>query len=185
MSIGDINSQARGSGARYNDGKVPLDLLPLRLLSDSLDGETGAYMASLADIQERRPGAIAWLARYASTWDLILAARVFEFGKKKYAAWNWTKGMPWSVPLACAARHLLALDRGEDLDEDSGLPHLGHFWCNVIMLYTFEKTYPEGDDLPPEGALAAAGKSAPTQAGLDILCLPAAKFDESPQMSDR
>jgi hypothetical protein len=155
MSVGDINSTEKGSGARYNDGKVPLDLLPLRLLADAIPHISSAVcMRALADIQERKPGAIRRLMLAADIEDLLLAARVFEFGKKKYAAWNWSKGMPWSVPLACAARHFLAHARGEDTDADSGLPHMGHFWCNVIMLDTYERTFPEGDDLPPAGSLA-------------------------------
>jgi len=27
-------------------------------------------------------------------------ARVWMYGKQKYAAWNWAKGMEWSIPLA-------------------------------------------------------------------------------------
>jgi len=40
MSIGDINSQAKGSGARFNDGKVDFSLLPLCTLED----ETRVWM---------------------------------------------------------------------------------------------------------------------------------------------
>lgn len=152
MPVGDVNSTERGSGARYNDGKLPLDLLPLRLLVP-LTGMHSELMAALADVQERRPGAVIALMDKAGVEDLKAAARVFEFGKRKYAAWNWTKGMAWSIPLACAARHLLAIEEGEPLDSDSGLPHIGHFWCNAIMLDTFARTFPEGDDLPPEGSL--------------------------------
>lgn len=77
-------------------------------------------------------------------------ARVWEYGSRKYAAYNWAKGMPWSVPLACALRHLSAWQRGEDLDEESGLPHLAHVACNIRMLTLYSKTYPEGDDRPPK-----------------------------------
>ncbi len=82
-------------------------------------------------------------------------ARVFEYGRRKYAAWNWAKGMPWSVPLACAARHLVAMHFGLLLDNESGLPHRGHVFCNVVMLLTFLDTYPEGNDLPPLGLLSS------------------------------
>lgn len=152
MPVGDVNSTERGSGARYNDGKIPLDLLPLRLLVQGI-GSYPDLMAALADIQERKPHAISKLMDRATFEDLKAAARVFEFGKRKYAAWNWTKGMAWSIPLACAARHLLAIEEGAPLDDDSGLSHIGHFWCNVIMLDTFSRTFPEGDDLPPAGSL--------------------------------
>jgi hypothetical protein len=110
--IGDVNSDARGSGARYNAGKADLSLIPLCTLEDE--------------------------------------AKVWMYGKQKYAAWNWAKGMDWSVPLACALRHISAWQRGEELDAESGLPHLAHAMCNLRMLTLYSKTYPEGDDRPPK-----------------------------------
>ena len=110
--IGDVNSDAKGSGARYNDGKADISLIPLCTLEDE--------------------------------------ARVWMYGKQKYAAWNWAKGMNWSVPLACAMRHIAAWQRGEELDAESGLPHLAHAMCNLRMLTLYSKTYPEGDDRPPK-----------------------------------
>lgn len=75
-------------------------------------------------------------------------ALVFDYGRKKYAEWNWAKGMAWSIPLACAVRHLLAILRGEENDPESGLPHRGHVACNLVMLAQYEATYHEGDDRP-------------------------------------
>jgi hypothetical protein len=69
-------------------------------------------------------------------------------GARKYAAWNWAKGMPWSVPMACALRHIAAWQKGEDIDPESGQPHLAHAMCNLRMLSLYAKTYPEGDDRP-------------------------------------
>ena len=112
MPIGDINSTERGSGARYNDGKPDLSLIPLTTLEDE--------------------------------------ARVWMNGERRYARFNWMKGMPWSVPLACALRHLAAFQRGEDLDPQSGLPHVAHAMCNLRMLTLYAKTYPEGDDRPKQ-----------------------------------
>ena len=108
MPLGDVTSAERGSGARYNDGKTALELVPLMAMED--------------------------------------CARVFDYGRKKYAEWNWAKGQAWSAPLGCLLRHLAAWQRGEDNDPESGLPHLGHAMCNLVMLSTFAQTYPEGDD---------------------------------------
>jgi hypothetical protein len=110
MSVGDVNSTEKGSGARYNDNKTDLSLIPICTLADE--------------------------------------ARVWEYGKKKYAAWNWTKGMAWSVPLACALRHIAAWQRGEENDQESGLPHLAHAMCNLRMLTLYKDVYPDGDDRP-------------------------------------
>jgi len=110
--VGDVNSQEKGSGARYNSGKADFSLIPLCTLEDE--------------------------------------AKVWEYGKRKYAAWNWAKGMPWSVPFACAMRHLSAWQQGEEIDEESGYPHLAHAMCNLRMLVLFANTYREGDDRPPK-----------------------------------
>jgi hypothetical protein len=53
MSIGDVNSKERGSGARYNTGKPDWSLLPMHLLEGTV--------------------------------------RVWMYGARKYAAWNWAK----------------------------------------------------------------------------------------------
>ena len=110
--IGDVNSDAKGSGARYNTGKADLSLIPLVTLEEE--------------------------------------AKVWEYGKAKYAAWNWAKGMNWSVPYACALRHLSAWQRGEEIDPESGQSHLAHVMCNIRMLMLYSKTYKEGDDRPPK-----------------------------------
>lgn len=156
--IGDINSDAKGSGARFNNGKPDLSLIPLTMLAATYSDDLGM-----------RPEAKAleclglFQATHETQWlDLALealgdgwtaCAHVFTYGKKKYAAWNWAKGMPWSVPLACAARHLVAILNGEFDDSESSKPHLGHVFCNIVMLKQYVKTYTEGNDLPPKGLL--------------------------------
>lgn len=108
MPIGDVTSAERGSGARYNDGKPDLSLIPL----ETLYGE----------------------------------ARVWEHGAKKYARFNWQKGMNWSVPLGSLLRHLAAWQAGEDIDPESGENHLDHVACNIRMLRYYTDNYKEGDD---------------------------------------
>lgn len=74
-------------------------------------------------------------------------AQVFDYGRKKYAQpWNWAKGMPWSVPLGCLLRHISAWQAGENTDAESGLPHLAHAMANLVMLTTYARTFPQGDD---------------------------------------
>lgn len=168
MAVGDVNSTERGSGARYNDGKPALDLLPLSHLAryyysvQPAGTEYGVIKAIDALLMLgvwQETGQPDALRKALSRMDFALtpdsprvieeAARVFDYGRAKYAAWNWSKGMKWSVPLACAARHLRKIiEEGEWLDAESGLPHRGHFACNVFMLLTFMRTYPEGDDRP-------------------------------------
>lgn len=153
MAIGNVKSKARGSGARYNDGKPAMELIPFRLLLGTIGAEVAEVMEQLAAWQEGEDSAAELaldLAAGRKDYGWEDCARVFEYGRKKYASWNWAKGMPWSVPAACAVRHLLAIDRGEELDPESGLPHWGHVMCNLVMLATFVDTYTEGDDRPEE-----------------------------------
>lgn len=80
-------------------------------------------------------------------WALASCARVFNYGRRKYAEWNWAKGSAWSVPLGSILRHLSALQRGELVDPESGLPHTGHILCNALMLDHYTQYYPELNDL--------------------------------------
>ena len=76
-------------------------------------------------------------------------ARVFMYGRSKYAEWNWAKGMAWSICFGCCLRHAQAALRDERaIDPDSGESHWGHFLCNLIMLDWYVDHYPEGDDRP-------------------------------------
>lgn len=164
MSIGDIQSTERGSGARFNTGKPDMSLVPIRCLALQANAATDplspvtAALFGLADWQERHPDGVGALVRAARMLDAdgrawAECAHVFDYGRKKYAAWNWAKGMPWSVPLACAVRHLWAMHLGEATDPESGLPHRGHVLCNVAMLMTYTRTYPDGDDRALAGML--------------------------------
>lgn len=109
---------------------------------------------TIGDVQSAEIGSGARYNDGKAAFDLIALctledeARVWEYGRRKYASWNWAKGMPWSVPLGCILRHLAAWQRGEDLDQESGLPHLAHISCNLRMLTLYSKTYPQGDDRP-------------------------------------
>lgn len=64
--------------------------------------------------------------------------KVLAFGRKKYDAWNWSKGFKWSRLIGAAMRHLFAWQRGEDKDKESGLSHLAHLGCCVLFLLQHE-----------------------------------------------
>lgn len=73
-------------------------------------------------------------------------ADVLAFGAKKYAAHNWRKGIQFSRLLASAQRHLLAFQDGEDLDKETGLPHLYHASCCLMFLSELHLRKPQFDD---------------------------------------
>lgn len=73
-------------------------------------------------------------------------AKVFTMGAKKYAPFNWLKGMPWSSMVASMKRHIAAFENGEDFDPESGLYHLAHAAWNALALVSYYKYFPQGDD---------------------------------------
>lgn len=150
-----MTNAVNGAGSRYNDGKPHLELIPLTILANSFkyvpttENNPGySIMHNLGKFQES--GNISWLDTILkdlnNNW--IDCANVFHYGSEKYSKWNWAQGMAWSIPLACAARHCLKLLNGQMKDDESGLPHIGHIMCNIVMLRTFVDTYPAGNDLP-------------------------------------
>lgn len=63
--------------------------------------------------------------------------QVLEFGAKKYAPFNWMKGLDKTEILESAQRHLIAMFAGEEIDPESGLPHIGHLLCNGMFYSHF------------------------------------------------
>lgn len=77
---------------------------------------------------------------------LMTAAKVYGFGAEKYSDNNWRSGYDWSLSYAALQRHLGQFWDGQDLDEESGLPHLAHAAFHVFALLTFMEEHPEFDD---------------------------------------
>lgn len=75
-----------------------------------------------------------------------LEAQVMAFGARKYARHNYKKGFDYSRLLDAAIRHILAFSDGEDLDQESGLPHLAHARCCLGMLIECQKLGTAIDD---------------------------------------
>lgn len=79
-------------------------------------------------------------------------SRVAEFGAKKYAPWNWAKGLPRMQIAASLIRHLWAYMRGEDNDPESGLSHADHVLWNAVALVYHHDRGMEDDRRPMQGA---------------------------------
>ena len=79
-------------------------------------------------------------------YPLDLLAKVYSFGCQKYEDNNWRKGISWSIAWGALMRHCWAWARGEDINQESGLPHLVHaaWWCFTLLEYA--RTHPELDD---------------------------------------
>ena len=76
-------------------------------------------------------------------WEQLLKAR--EEGARKYARDNWalSKGQPeakdWLGDNADSVmRHIMAIERGEQTDTESGLSHWAHVACRALMALEYE-----------------------------------------------
>lgn len=62
-------------------------------------------------------------------------AKILTMGADKYGENNW-QNLPdfWKRYKAALLRHLTAIDKGELIDPESGLPHIDHVLCNAVFL---------------------------------------------------
>jgi hypothetical protein len=85
-------------------------------------------------------------------WELLPihvldgVASVLTFGANKYADNSW-QGIERHRYEGALRRHLSAIDRGEELDPESGLPHIDHALCNLIFM-KWKDIHGENDNTP-------------------------------------
>ncbi len=80
---------------------------------------------------------------------------VLGHGAEKYSADNWRRVDDRRRYLGATLRHLMAYAAGEDVDDDSGLPHLAHAACSVLFLLEADELGLGADSRPtntPEDA---------------------------------
>jgi hypothetical protein len=68
--------------------------------------------------------------------DFILGiGEVLTKSRAKYDSFNWQKDTPFSVPYESLFRHLMAFQKGEEYDNETGCHHLLHAATNLMFLY--------------------------------------------------
>ena len=83
------------------------------------------------------------------THALNEAARVFAFGAEKYGENNLRLDIDkygWTRHYGSIQRHLAAWNDGEDIDPESGLPHLAHAMTQLMILLQVVKDAPDCDN---------------------------------------
>jgi hypothetical protein len=79
----------------------------------------------------------------AARYDLIppeatwYEALVYGHGAEKYADRNWENGYDWGKNISALERHTQLFKAGEDLDDESALPHLAHARWHTGTLLAF------------------------------------------------
>ena len=161
-----------GTGQRHDSGKPDWSLMPLDQVAMIIDEMQHPdewqmpvidpiYLFKLISTFQSDPSeenaktlvihSFGFLIQHFSSnaskcFEEIIA--VWSSGERKYNAFNWMKGMPWSKPLACYMRHLNNLWQGIVIDKESGRHHGAHLVCNAMMLLHYVNYYQDGNDLP-------------------------------------
>lgn len=81
---------------------------------------------------------------------LWLLAEHYGKGCVKYADRNWEAGYSWSKSFGAMMRHAWAFWRGEDIDPETGSPHMIAVAWHALALVEYATTHPEKDDRPKE-----------------------------------
>lgn len=76
---------------------------------------------------------------------------ILTFGATRYGDRNWEQGMAWSRVYGALQRHLLAWQKGEPADPDTGKSHLWHAACCVAFLMAYEARGIGTDDRSKHG----------------------------------
>lgn len=73
-------------------------------------------------------------------------ARHYGVGAAKYDDHNWRKGYDWSLSYDSLLRHANAFWSGEDIDEETGSPHMAAVAFHAMTLLVFMVEHPDFDD---------------------------------------
>lgn len=92
------------------------------------------------------------LARYdlIPAGPLRMLAEHYGRGATKYEDRNWERGYDWSLSFAAMQRHAWEFWAGEDIDSESGSPHLAAVAWHAFAMLEWMQTHPELDNRPKQ-----------------------------------
>ncbi|AUG85482.1 hypothetical protein SHab15497_00040 [Acinetobacter phage SH-Ab 15497] len=74
-------------------------------------------------------------------------ARVAQFGEQKYGRSNWMQGLTQTRIINAIKRHIAQIEKGEDIDEESGFHHAYHAaWGCQVLAYQHRNGQTHLDD---------------------------------------
>jgi len=77
-----------------------------------------------------------------------MLAEAYGRGAEKYDDRNWERGYNWSLSFGALQRHLWQFWNGEDIDEETGTPHIVSVLWHASALATFQARDKGNDDRP-------------------------------------
>lgn len=111
-------------GSEYSSGEIR-----------SVNSDTGGEKGVKPERHDLIPtGALAALARH------------YGIGAEKYEDHNWRRGYEWSKSFNALRRHVDDFWGGEDIDSETGSPHMAAVAFHAFALLTFMEEHPELDD---------------------------------------
>lgn len=135
-----VKSSAQGMTSMYEPG-----ISELTELNAGIDVTNEVRMTSATGGQKGTKPAKPSLI---PTPALMALAEHYGVGAKKYSAHNWRKGYEWSLAYDALCRHLWTFWDGEDMDDETGTPHMAAVAFHAFSLLVFMTEHPEFDDRP-------------------------------------
>lgn len=133
-------------------------LAALQTLGDNVDARKpifGAFVADDANPKDAYGEAKVDLSLIPPAASIYMALAMME-GARKYGPYNWRlKKVKMMIYLAAAKRHIDKVIDGQDLDEESFLPELGHAMASLGIICDAVETGNIIDNRPPKGAAPA------------------------------
>lgn len=87
---------------------------------------------------------------------MAYCAQALKEGSRKYGAFNWRHtSVEVQTYVGATMRHLMAFVDGEDMDPESGNPHLAHAIASLAILIDAIESGKVIDNRPPKGPTAA------------------------------
>ena len=80
-------------------------------------------------------------------------SKVLQAGAEKYADRNWELGLSWMTCVGCLMRHLIKFVSGNDIDKETGIPHIDLVMINAIFLSRYFRQNKDYDDRPTHGEI--------------------------------
>ncbi len=105
----------------------------VRVVNEATGGEKGQKLARF-DLIPAHP--------------LWLLAEHYGRGARKYADRNWERGYDWSLSFQAMQRHAWLYWQGEDIDPETGSPHLVAVAWHAFALLEYARTHPDLDNRP-------------------------------------